>query len=270
MAVIYIKPLLDGITQGHINASKEGKPYSEDELERAQKLSDRIYTANDITEYVIFLGTYEDMLKVIFEGVSSIEQFVKPSKKFILEFHSIVQSLKEYQTDIKALKDLPQFTFDEYGNLDFNITWMLEHLPQKLQEIETYRARVQQVFYDICNGDYYYAPYMENQLSQDQLLIKHHKKKRSLFHLSKELQQTSDLELPFTKRNSKKMRVYNTLKSLFDQNINTYDLSKKAKVKIDEIAAIILQLRADLKKYRPNLMIDSKNKNGYKLTHLAS
>jgi len=180
MSIIYIEPLIKDI---------KSREFDDDEASEKtdQYWYDFYLKAKDITDFIKYLGIFENMFKIALSGINNPDEFVMPDKQFNLEFHFLSQTLKECQSEKIILKDLPKFDFDKFCNFEFNVAWMIENFPKRIQEIENYRARAKQLFYNICKSNYYYAPYLKKELKEYQLLIKQHKMKRSILTIARKL-----------------------------------------------------------------------------------
>ena len=261
MSIIFIEPLIKEIKSRELSndkASEKGDQY----------FYNFYYEAKDITDYVKYLDVYFKMINVAFNGISNVAQFIQPSKKFSHEFHSLIAMLKEFQNEKEILKGLPKFYFDDYCNFELNIPWMVENYPKKIQNIEGYMAKVQQLFFEACNGDYYYAPYLKDQLKKFSLLVNQHKKKRGILPTPAKLKDSSKSTLQFTKKHdNKKKKVYQILEKHVNNDVDKKYIMRNVPVSYDSFRSIIAQLKDDIVKqgFMDYLKIEADGTGKYKL-----
>jgi hypothetical protein len=261
MSIIYIEPLIREIKSRELSNDKASEKAD-------QYYYDFYYEAKDITDYVRYLDAYLEMFKMAFNGIRNVTQFVQPSKKFSHEFHSLIATLKEFQNEKGILKGLPKFYFDDYCNFELNIPWMVENYPKKIQNIEGYMAKVQQLFFEICRGDYYYAPYLKSQLKKYHLLINQHKKKRGILSTPAKLKDSPKLTLQFTKEHdNKKKKVYQILEKHVNNDVDKKYIMRNVPVSYDSFRSIIAQLKDDIVKqgFMDCLKIEADGTGKYKL-----
>lgn len=278
-----------------INEIKRGElTMSESELRIAQFLYDEYYKQMYLTVYVKCLDTYAEMLMIAFNGIKSVNDFITPNKEFNLGLHDVIESIKinrdtynnydehkaetytEFQSDkTEPTKEIPQFLFDDYGNFEFNIAWMIKNYPKKYQELEAHRAQVQALFYEVCNGDYYYPDYLHRALLDWQKLIKEHKKKRSIFHSSEIINHKPKLISDFlaVRRNSNRGKVLQVFEESQTHEATIQEIKNKTNLKTNKIYESIYGLKENIKNQHLTevLKLDrNENDNGYKFTFLAS